>query len=259
MALIGANSGLIGTQRNANFTTASGMWTLNEQVLLRRSKTWPDSPTNSYDPNFANVSLLLHLDGTNGSTTFTDSSNNNVTMTRVDNAALSTTFVKFGTASIVWDGTSDSILAPSSSLFNFGTGDFTIEFWSYFGASFNTANLNVLMSIGTIRNIAYLSNALRYRTQGGSILITGSALNLSQWYHIALTKSGSDHKLFIDGTQSGSTYTDATSYGASSISFGANTFGQNNYLGNMDEIRITKGVARYTANFTPPTAPFPNS
>jgi hypothetical protein len=211
------------------------------------------------DPDFANVSLLLHLDGTNGSTTFTDSSSNNVTMTRGGNAALSTTFVKYGTASVVWDGASDYLRTPSSALFTFGTGDFTIEFWSYFGASFNTSNANILMSIGNFRNIMYIANTLRYRSEAGSNLITGAALNLSQWYHIALTKSGSNHKLFIDGTQTGSTYTSATSYTEDRITFGASNGGVNNYLGNQDDIRVTKGVARYTANFTAPTAPFPDS
>jgi hypothetical protein len=264
MALIGANSGLIGTQRNANFTTAPGMWTPNEQVLLRRAKAWPDSPTNSYDPNFASVSLLLHLDGTNGSTTFTDSSSNNLTMTRSGNSALSTTFVKYGSASVVWDGSGDNLATPSSALFTFGTGDFTIEFWSYFGASFNTGVSAILLGINTTgsgvsRELMYIGNTLRFRTNSGSNLITGGALNLSQWYHIALTKSGSNHRLFIDGTQSGSTFVEATNYAGTQLFFGANSSAQNNYLGNMDEIRVTKGVARYTANFTAPTAAFPDA
>jgi hypothetical protein len=264
MALIGLNGGLIGTQRNANFTTAPGMWTPNEQVLLRRAKAWPDSPTNSYDPNFANVSLLLHLDGTNGSTTFTDSSSNNVTMTRVGNAALSTTFAKFGTASVVWDGAGDNLETPSSALFTFGTGDFTIEFWHYFNASFNTGSVAVLLGINTTgsgasRIITYTSNTLRFQTGTNSNLITGAALNVSQWYHIALTKFGTAHRLFIDGTQTGSTYTDATGYNGTQLFFGANSSDQFNYVGNMDEIRVTKGVARYTANFAAPTAAFPDA
>lgn len=213
----------------------------------------------SSDPDFASVSLLLHLNGTNGGTTFTDSSSNAVSMTRGGNAALSTTFVKYGTASVVWDGNGDFLRTPSSALFTFGTGDFTIEFWSYFDASFNTANANILMSIGNFRNIMYIGNTLRYRSEGASNLITGAALNLSQWYHIALTKSGSDHKLFIDGTQTGSTYTNATSYTVDRITFGANNSGTNNYLGNQDDVRVTKGVARYTANFTAPTAAFPDA
>jgi len=211
------------------------------------------------DPNFASVSLLLHLDGADGGTTFTDNSNNVFTMTRGGNAELDTAVAKFGTAAVIWDGTGDFLRTPSDVDFTFGTGDFTIEFWSYFNSSFNTGAAAILMSIGAFRNIMYISNTLRFRTDSGTNLITGGALSLSTWYHIALTKSGNDHKLFIDGTQTGSTYTNTSSYTADRITFGANNTGGSNYLGSMDEIRVTTGVARYTANFTAPTQAFPDS
>lgn len=213
----------------------------------------------SGDPNFASVSLLLHLDGSNGGTTFTDSSSNNVSITRGGNAQLSTTYVKYGTASVVWDGSGDFLRTPSSTLFTFGTGDFTIEFWSYFDASFNTGSAAILMNIGGTHEIMYVFDTLRYRTTGGTNLITGGALNKSQWYHIAFTKSGSNQRLFIDGTQTGSTYVNATNYTADRVTFGAGNTNSSNYLGNMDDIRVTKGVARYTANFTAPTQAFPDA
>jgi hypothetical protein len=211
------------------------------------------------DPNFASVSLLLHLDGTDASTTFTDSSSNAFTITRGGNAELDTAITKFGTAAVIWDGTGDFLRTPSDVDFTFGTGDFTIEFWSYFSSSFNTGLAAILMSVGAFRNITYTASTLRFRSDGGTNLITGGALSLSTWHHIALTKSGNDHKLFINGTQTGSTYTNSTSYTADRITFGANNTGGNNYLGSMDEIRVTTGVARYTANFTAPTQAFPDS
>jgi hypothetical protein len=211
------------------------------------------------DPNFSSVSLLLHLDGTDGGTTFTDSSSNAFTLTRGGNAELDTAIVKFGTAAAIWDGSGDFLRTPADTAFTFGTGDFTIEFWSYFDGSFNTGASATLMSIGTFRAITYISNTIRFRTDGGTNLITGNALSLSTWYHIALTKSGNDHRLFVNGTQQGSTYTSTTSYTVDRITFGANNSGSFNYLGSMDEIRVTKGVARYTANFTAPTQAFPDS
>jgi hypothetical protein len=211
------------------------------------------------DPNFSSVSLLLHLDGADGGTTFTDSSSNAFTVTRGGNAELDTAVAKFGTAAVIWDGTGDFLRTPSDADFTFGTGDFTIEFWSYFNSSFNTGAAAILMSIGEFRNITYTASTLRYRTDGGANLITGGALSLSTWYHIALTKSGNDHRLFIDGTQTGSTYTSSTSYADTRITFGAGNTGGNTYLGSMDEIRVTKGVARYTANFTAPTQAFPDA
>ena len=82
------------------------------------------------DPFFANVSLLLHGDGTNGSTTIVDSSPSPKTVTAVGDAKISTAQSKFGGASIGFDGSGDSLAAPAS-ISHFGTGDFTIELWIY--------------------------------------------------------------------------------------------------------------------------------
>ncbi len=80
---------------------------------------------------------------------------------------------------------------------------------------------------------------------------------------ITITRSGTSTKMFIDGVQVGSTYTDNNNYGTSNpfiiADYGSPTTGTNQLNGYIDELRITKGVARYTANFTPPNAPFPNS
>jgi len=76
--------------------------------------------------------------------------------------------------------------------------------------------------------------------------------NSSQWYHIAVTREGSSLKQFVDGTQLGTTVTDNTNYadGLTWIGYGGSGY----FNGYMSDVRITKGLARYTANFTPPTA-----
>jgi len=81
------------------------------------------------DTYYSNVSLLLHCDGSNGSTTFTDNSPSPKTVTANGNASVSTAQSKFGGASAVFDGTGDYLSLDGSSGFAFGTGDFTIEFW----------------------------------------------------------------------------------------------------------------------------------
>jgi len=87
------------------------------------------NPATIGDPNFADVSLLLHMDGSNGSTTFTDSSSNGLTVTANGNAQISTTQSKFGGSSAYFDGNGDYLTASHASNFNFGSGDFTAEVW----------------------------------------------------------------------------------------------------------------------------------
>jgi hypothetical protein len=181
----------------------------------------------------------------------------------VGNAQISTSVVKYGTGSLSFDGTGDYLQLKDTPNFIFGTGDFTIEGWIY------------LTSSGTFRHIydqrptstdgAYPtlrmneSNAMEY-VQGAAVRITSSTLSQSIWYHFALARSGTSTKLFINGTQSGSTYTDSTNYlcGTNRPFVGGSgyhvtTLSMNGYI---DDLRITKGFARYTANFTAPTASF---
>ena len=86
------------------------------------------------DPNFADVSLLLHGNGTNGSTTITDSSPSPKTVTAVGNAQISTAQSKFGGSSIAFDGTGDYLSVPNDGTLQMGSVDFTIEFWIYFNS-----------------------------------------------------------------------------------------------------------------------------
>ena len=84
------------------------------------------------DPDFSNVSLLLDGNGTNGSTSFTDLSDNSLSVTTNGNVEVSTSVKKFGTGSIKFDGATNSYLeVASSSVFDLGTSDWTIEGWIY--------------------------------------------------------------------------------------------------------------------------------
>jgi hypothetical protein len=103
-------------------------------------------------------------------------------------------------------------------------------------------------------------NQLEY-VSTGDVRIAGGSVTTNVWYHVALSRSGTSTKLFLNGTQIGSTFTDTTSYlnGTNRPFIGRSGFHTVDpfYLsGYINDLRITK-YARYTANFTPPTAAFP--
>lgn len=226
------------------------------------------------DPNFANVSLLLHMDGTNGSTTFTDSSPNNFTVTPFNQAQISTAQSKFGGASGLFDGASDYLTVPDDVDFAFGTGDFTIELWARFTVANSGINYSLVAqgTAGFTSNAGFFflrhsSNNLRFiftddgtGASGFKICDTPFSPTVNVWYHLAVTRSGTSIRLFIDGVLSNTLTSSAAIFNSTrAVSIAADEVGANGFSGYMDDLRITKGVARYTANFTPPTAPFPDS
>lgn len=261
--MLGFNGGLLGVRRVPTTGSASGLWFQNEQSVARRAGIWPIGSND--DPYWSNVSLLLHMDGSNGSTTFTDSSNNAVSVTANGNAQISTTQSKFGGSSGSFS--TGHIITPGGSLFNFGTGDFCIEFWCYFNGVASNQRLGGgdLQSGGNFNWAIYTTSSgqLNYYlgTGGGSWDIAAvksiGTVSTGQWYHVALVRNGNTFSGYLDGV-SGSSTTSSASLGTNSTNgafFG--TQGSSNFNGYLDDIRITKGVARYNANFTPPTAPFP--
>jgi len=213
------------------------------------------------DPDFANVSLLLHGDGANGSTTIVDSSPSPKTVTAVGNAQISTAQSKFGGASIALDGSGDYLTVPNNADYAFGAADFTIEAWVYFG------NLTTFSTIASTRDA---TNSVTGWTLGvnaseqpyfytNAFDITGNALAQNTWYHIAAARAGSSLQMYVNGAQVGSTFTDTKDYTNQTLSIGSTVGGSVQFFnGYIDDLRITKGIARYTANFTPPTAPFPD-
>jgi hypothetical protein len=228
---------------------------VTKSTVYTSNFTPPTSPLTA----ITNTSLLLNF--TNCS--IIDSTGKNDLET-VGDAQISTSVKKFGTGSLKFDGTGDYLVVNGqTSDFAFGTGDFTIEFWLYI----NTASVAQIIYDGrpsgvqTTQPCVYVMNdgTIRYYVSNLD-RITGSSLSTSTWYHIALARSGTSTKLFVNGTQSGSTYSDSTNYtntlGRPVI--GVDGFnGANQLNGYIDDLRITKGVARYTSAFTPPSAQLP--
>ena len=251
--MLGFNGGLLGVRKVPTTGSASGLWFQNEQSVAKRAGIWPTID----DPYFANVSLLLHMDGSNGSTTFTDSSNNAVSVTANGNAQISTAQSKFGGASGYFDGTGDYL---SCTLGAFGTNDFTIETWVRMTSFANYRMLyesrtNDPDTSGFVWGVNSSGELFVYL---GGFVLTAGTLTTSTWSHVALTRASGTWRMFIDGTLLTGTYSNSGDLTRTAVRIGmdwATLYGTDGYL---DEYRITAGTARYTATFTPPTAAFPN-
>lgn len=219
--------------------------------------------------NDANTLLLIHCDGTNASTSFFDDNGtgrNQRSIQAIGNAVVSTAQSKFGGSSYLSDGTGDALRVNQETAFGYGTGAWTIEFFIR-----PTTNLTGTYNLWDQRadgagvevkpSIYITGNTLFYYTNGDNRISYTQLLSANTWYHIAISKSGSSTRMFLDGTQVGSTYTDNNNYATSQIIIGAYSAGGGGYSGStpayFDEIRVSNS-ARYTANFTPTTSAFVN-
>lgn len=206
------------------------------------------------DPFWANVSALLHMDGSNGGTTFTDQTGK--TWTRTGNVTTSTAQAKFG-QSAVFDGSGDWLDGPSNADFTFGTGDFTIECFVRIGTI--AGSNRGIFSFGSNLSLYVASTGSNlYWFDGSTNLLATPAPAQNTWHHVAICRQGSTIRMFLNGALvSSATY--STNIASTNMRIGTSTTGVGTLDGYIDEFRVTKGVARYTAAFTPPSAPFPNS
>lgn len=159
-----------------------------------------------------------------------------------------------------FNGSTDYLNLGGQAGFAFGSGDFTIEGWVYQTSS---STYVLYDSRPTSTNGAYIllygdASAVYLYANSGNVITSSAPLPLNAWSHVAVSRSGTSTKLFVNGVQAGATYTDSNSYlnGASRPLIGANGFGVTNYFpGYIADFRVLKGTALYTATFTPPTAP----
>ena len=167
---------------------------------------------------------------------------------------------KITDGAVAFDGTGDYLRAGSSSDFAFGSGDFTIEFLIYFNRHTNYQEIvDFRPNEGAYPTLYADGNGIIYYWTNSANRITSSAVSANTWHHIALTRSGTSTKLFINGSQSGSTYSDSNTYLQSFIDIGASGYQSNYYLqGYVSNFRVIKGTALYTSSFTPPTRSLTN-
>jgi hypothetical protein len=210
------------------------------------------------------------MDGSNQSTNFVDSSLNNLTITPHETAQISTEEYKFGGASgFIADGSYISL--PQSEAFNFNANDFTIEFWllqsgenQEFARIFQTSDGDVVSGISISFNAT--SPVLRCdisfggETWAHNIIGIGTA-SKEEWRHFAIARDGETLRFFQNGIQqktinigTGGLYYNADDI----IIIGGQSDGARSINGYIDELRVIKGYAAYTSNFTPANQPFPN-
>ena len=219
----------------------------------------------AFDPYWSNVVLAMRMDG------LTELTGKTVT---VGVGMPSIVTGRFGNCLAFANNT--SLRVSNSSSFEFGSGDFTIECW-YKPANFSKRN--VLFYHGAADGIGSsvmldveITNAqveIRFTSSDGSVRTIGNSLNTliaGNWYHLVGTRFNGQLHVFVNGVMDNVVANTVPGNGimrASSINYYIGAQGTNGTPGMggglLDDLRITKGIARYTTNFTPPTAPFPGA
>ncbi|MDP6769619.1 MAG: LamG domain-containing protein [Anaerolineales bacterium] len=221
------------------------------------------------DVYFPQTDLLLPFDGANGATTTSDLSNSNHAVTFGGNSAISTAQSKFGASSLGLDGT-DYITLPST-ICDFGLADFTIECWIR-SSNWNHSDAGGYYSIVLYSNwsggsppaeywlITIQTNGtFKFWTRNLFNITSTTALSTDTWHHIAFVRSSGVFTYYLNGVSdvsSTNTYDfNSSSYAMTGLTryIGSSAGSTYGVLGYIDDFRITKGLARYTSSFTPPT------
>ncbi len=265
----GTVSGTINTGSNANATIGAGfdgaqymspgycagLRVVNGTAVYTSAFTPPAAPLSA----ITNTSLLLSM--TNGS--IVDNAMMG-TLETIANTQISTGTKKYGTGSIAFDGTGDYVAIPYSQNFNLGSGDFTVECWaniSYVQYTAIITSTNTSISTGMwLLGFSNTANQMSFGIDSGGNAIVGADYSnyVNKWTHIAACRSGSTLRLFFNGVQVAST-TNTTSFAGDSsnpVYMGRRYTNSAQYdlNGYIDDLRITKGAARYVSAFTPPTS-----
>lgn len=209
--------------------------------------------------NDAFTKVLLHMDGSNGATTFTDVAAGATphTFTAAGNAQISTAQSKFGGASGLFDGSGDTISTPANADMNLGSGDWTIDCWVRRASTGAYHYICSRVNGGSPYDGWYLgisnSDKVIFNTDSNVTRITSSSsIPANAWTHIALVRSGTTITLYIDGVADGTWTGNAQAHSSYALVIGSASFGGVDFNGHIDEFRLSVGIARWTANFTPP-------
>lgn len=212
------------------------------------------------DDQFAKVTAMFNFDGSDGDTTTSglDSSNKNLTVSYSSGDQLSNTQKKFGATSLY---VADNVTISSSDGFNMGTGDFTIEGWYYLTqlnnhflydqwASSSTGSGNIQIYVKSNEG-----GAIRVYYDGSSKFTTTGGFSLNTWTHLAVVRYSNTITVYFNGTADGTTQSFSGQFGKTGDLYIGDQHAGGGGAPQMyvDDLRVTKGLARYTSNFTAPT------
>lgn len=211
------------------------------------------------DPYFSSVQLLLHGDGADASTTFTDSGPVGWSPTVGGNAQIDTAQSVFGGASMLFDGSGDKLTYSSASAMAPGTGDFTLEAWVRFPSSPGSFTIFAGAATGGFGLFRDGGNWKITAVGNSDPQVAASTVNTNTWYWMVAQRSGTTLSIYQGGARLG-TATSSYNFGTSTYYVGvlnSNTYYMNGWI---EELRWTKGVARYSGtSITVQSAPWPDA
>lgn len=225
------------------------------------------APAPATDSYFADVSLLLHMNGANSSTTFTDSSLNSLSAISSGTTIISTAQSKFGGASAYFDKQGHLSVSSNSKLDL--ASNFTIEVWLY-QPSGSYQTYPILLEKGLADSVSNYGIIVDNTTNPYTMsffygsprsYVSLGSYSYNAWHHVAVSRSNGTIRTFNNGTlvASASVANDFTSGNSYPLIIGAAATTTSNKLnGYVDDLRITRGQARYTSSFSVPTEAFPN-
>lgn len=219
------------------------------------------------DPFFANVVMLSHFDGANGSQTFTNVIGANPNFVASGAAALTTANFKFGTASI--NRISGSIVAAPSAAWNLGVADLSLDCWLYITALPNPSNVfcdfRAVMGAAPLRPILTITNAGAFQLYvDPSVRISGGSIALNTWTYFNWSRVAAVSRFYVGtvgvANQIGADYADTNNYISGNLSFLSDAYATQLSSGGGDEFRLTAGNGRGNsgASIPVPTSAFPN-
>ena len=241
----------------ANYALSTTNGYISNFRIVKGTAVYTSTFTPPTAPLTAISNTQLLLSATNSG--IYDSTAKNVLET-VGNAQVSTTQAKWGTTAIYFDGSGDYLYTPNPCLPN--TGDFTLEMWIY---PTSTAGYQLVYSQYTSGssggNFELLwdefNEKFNVNFRGSTLLTSSSTYSLNAWHHLAIVRSGSTFTMYVDGA-SAATATNSDSILQTASYIGTRSLFDSYFAGYIDDIRITRGYARYSGStYTVPAAAFP--
>lgn len=248
-----ANTNTIGI-RNDNFYPLNGY--LSDLRVVKGQAVYTSAfvpPAAPLDP-VRNTTLLMR-----GTSAGVHDSTMNNNLETIGDSRINTSITRFaGRSSIFFDGTGDYIRSVPIGMNAFGTGNFTIETWVY---PQSATGYQCMIQIGSTNPYIFLgintgSTGTPFMWNDGNVIVGSQNFTLNTWQHWAIVRNNGTVTMYLNGTSIGSASYTGNLVDNTGVYLGSNSAGGQTYVGYMSDVRITRGIARYTANFTAPTSPF---